>query len=86
MTDAPKAGSSAATGESTHPADHAIYHSRSPRVSTCGTRYGRGWCTVLWIKVKDSEWVLLPHGMPSLAVHLSTDELTTMMNRLREKL
>jgi hypothetical protein len=30
--------------------------------------------------------VLLPHGVPSLAVHLSTDELTTMSNRLREKL
>jgi len=74
------------TDESGYPADHAIYHSRSPRVSACGTRYGQGLCTILWIKVKDSEWVLLPHGVPSLAVHLSTDELTTMLNRLREKL
>ncbi|MGQ0778837.1 MAG: hypothetical protein ACT4NY_31250 [Pseudonocardiales bacterium] len=43
-------------------------------------------CTILWIKVNDSEWALLPHGVPSLAVHLSTDELTTMLHRLREKL
>jgi hypothetical protein len=86
VTDVPKTGRTPATGEYVYPADHAIYHSGSPRVSVSGTRYGQGWCTVLWIKVKDSEWVLLPHGMPSLAVHLSTDELTTMLNRLREKL
>ncbi|MGH3603420.1 MAG: hypothetical protein ACRDQI_05270 [Pseudonocardiaceae bacterium] len=72
--------------DSPYPADHAIYRSGSPRVSSCGTRYGHGQCTILWIKVKDSEWMLLPHGVPSLAVHLSTDELTTMLDRLREKL
>ena len=72
--------------DSVYPADHAIYQSRSPRVSACGTRYGHGRCTILWIKVKDGEWMLLPHGVPSLAVHLSTDEMATMLNRLREKL
>ncbi len=86
MTDAEERGSSVVTGESVYPADHAIYHSRSPRVSVCGTRYGHGQCTILWIKAKESEWVLLPHGMPSLAIHLTTDELTTMLDRLREKL
>lgn len=74
------------TGEPVHPADHAIYHSGSPRVSACGTRYGHGCCTILWIKSQDDEWVLLPHGVPNLAVHLSADELTTMLNRLQEKL
>ncbi len=70
----------------TYPADHAIYQSRSPRVTACGTRYGHGLCNILWIKAKGNEWMLLPHGMPSLAVHLSTGELTTMLDRLREKL
>lgn len=84
MKQCPETGS--ADEEAAHPADHAIYHSSSPRVSACGTRYGHVLCTVLWIKVNNSEWVLLPHGLPSLAVHLSTDEVTTMLNRLREKL
>lgn len=74
------------TDEFTYPADHAIYKSRSPRVTACGTRYGHGLCTILWIKAQENEWILLPHGLPSLAVHLSTDELTTMLDRLREKL
>ncbi|MGH3694441.1 MAG: hypothetical protein ACRDRX_10740 [Pseudonocardiaceae bacterium] len=74
------------TDEGIYPADHAIFQSRSPRVTACGTRYGHGLCTILWIKVKDSEWMLLPHGVPSLAVHLSTEELTTMLDGLREKL
>lgn len=69
-----------------HPADEGIYQSRAPRVSACGTRYGHGLCTVLWIRVKDSEWMLLPHGVPSLAVRLSTEELAAMLDRLREKL
>jgi hypothetical protein len=69
-----------------YPADHAIYQSRSPRVAACGIRYGHGFCNILWIKVHDNEWMLLPHGVPSLAVHVSTDELTTMLGRLREKL
>ncbi|MGH3940168.1 MAG: hypothetical protein ACRDTG_16355 [Pseudonocardiaceae bacterium] len=77
---------SAGTEESVHPADKVIFQSRMPRVSVCGTRYGHGLCTILWIKVNDDEWVLLPHGVPSLAVHLSTGELTTMLDRLREKL
>ncbi|MGH3688415.1 MAG: hypothetical protein ACRDRU_04775 [Pseudonocardiaceae bacterium] len=51
-----------------------------------GTRYGHGWCTVLWIKTPDGGWVLLPHGMPNLAIHLSAKELTTMLNGLRDKL
>ncbi|MFN2494751.1 MAG: hypothetical protein ABR608_02415 [Pseudonocardiaceae bacterium] len=72
--------------ESAHPADQVLFQSRTPRVSACGTRYGHGLCTVLWLKAKDGEWVLLPHGVPSLAVHLSTDELSTMLDRLREKL
>ncbi|MGH3931515.1 MAG: hypothetical protein ACRDTF_16270 [Pseudonocardiaceae bacterium] len=74
------------TEESVHPADQAIYQSRTPRVSACGTRYGHGHCTILWLKAENNEWVLLPHGVPSLAVHLSTDELTTMLDRLRAKL
>lgn len=73
-------------GDSVHPMDQAIYDSRSPRVTVCGTRYGHGLCTILWIKAGDTGWVLLPHGMPDLAVHLSTDELVTMLDRLRDKL
>lgn len=82
----PKSRGDAVTGETAYPADHAIYHSSSPRVGVCGTRYGHGRCTILWIKEKNGEWVLLPHGLPSLAVHLSTEELTAMLDRLREKL
>ncbi|MDQ3760567.1 MAG: hypothetical protein M3460_02360 [Actinomycetota bacterium] len=74
------------TDEFTYPADHAIYRSGSPRVASRGIRYGHGLCTILWIRVKDSEWMLLPHGMPSLAIHITRDELTTMLDRLREKL
>lgn len=70
----------------TYPVDHAIYQSHSPRVTTCGTRYGHGLCTILWIKVQDNEWMLLPHGVPSLAIHLSTDDLTRMLDQLQEKL
>jgi len=77
---------SAVTGGPVYPADHAIYRSSSPRVSACGTRYGHGCCTILWIKVRDNEWVLLPHGLPELAVHVSTDELMAMLDRLRDKL
>ncbi|MGH3913613.1 MAG: hypothetical protein ACRDTC_09400 [Pseudonocardiaceae bacterium] len=80
------ASNSPGTEEPVPPADNVIFQSRRPRVSVCGTRYGHGLCTILWIKVKDSEWVLLPHGMPSLVIHLSTEELTTMLHRLREKL
>jgi hypothetical protein len=78
--------SSAVTGGHVYAADHAIYHSHSPRVSACGTRYGQGRCTILWIKAQDNEWVLLPHGMLELAIHISTDELTAMVDRLRDKL
>ena len=74
------------TDDFTFPADHAIYQSRTPRVAVCGTRYGHGLCTILWIKARDNEWMLLPHGVPSLAVHLSTNELSRMLDRLREKL
>lgn len=74
------------TNEDTYPADHAIYQSRSPRVTACGTRYGHGLCTILRIKAEDSEWMLLPHGLPSLAIHLSKEELATMLDSLRKKL
>lgn len=74
------------TGEFIYPADHAIYRSASPRVASSGIRYGHGLCTILWIKVKDCEWVLLPHGLPSLAIHITREELATMLDRLREKL
>jgi hypothetical protein len=69
-----------------YPIDQAIYDSHSPRVAACGIRYGHGLCTVLWIKTGDHGWVLLPHGMPDLAVHLPEQELVTMLNRLRNKL
>jgi hypothetical protein len=68
------------------PIDQAIYDSHSPRVVACGLRYGYGFCNVLWIKVGDRGWVLLPHGVPNLAVHLSSDEFGTMLDRLRDKL
>jgi hypothetical protein len=68
------------------PIDQAIYDSRSPRVATCGIRYGHGFCTILWIRVGDNGWVLLPHGMPDLAVHLSGDEFVTMLDRLQDEL
>jgi len=74
------------TGKSRYPADHPIYRSSSPRVAACGTRYGHGCCTIIWIKVQSNEWVLLPHGIPELAVHLSADELSAMLDRLRAKL
>lgn len=63
-----------------------MYESWSPRVAVQRTRYGHGWCTVLWIKTANTGWVLLPHGMPSLAVHLPLPELTAMLDGLREKL
>jgi hypothetical protein len=72
--------------ETVYPIDQAIYQSRSPRVAVQGIRYGHGYCTVLWIKASDNGWVLLLHGMPTLAVHLSVTELTVMLNGLREKL
>jgi hypothetical protein len=72
--------------ETVHPLDRAVYQSRSPRVAVQGTRYGHGACTVLWIKASDNGWVLLPHGMPTLAVHLSANEFATMLNRLGGKL
>jgi hypothetical protein len=71
---------------SVHPIDQAIYDSRAPRVAAWGRRYGHGRCTVLWIKAGDNGWMLLPHGVPDLAVHLPTDELVTMIDRLRDKL
>ncbi len=73
-------------GDAVQLIDQAIYDSHSPRVTACGRRYGHGLCTVLWIKASDNGWVLLPHGMPDLAVHLSTDDLVTMLDRLRDKL
>ena len=69
-----------------HPIDQAVYDSYAPRVATCGTRYGHGACTVLWIKASDNGWVLLPHGMPDLAVHLPAEEFITMLDRLRDRL
>jgi hypothetical protein len=76
----------AVTDEFIYPADHAIYRSSSPWVAASSIRYGHGLCTILWIKVKDSEWVLLPHGVPGLAIHITRDELIAMLDRLREKL
>lgn len=72
--------------DTVHPLDHTIYHSRSPRVAACGIRYGHGPCTVLWIKAGDRGWVLLPHGVPDLAVHLPEHEFITMLERLRDTL
>ncbi|MCA1704775.1 MAG: hypothetical protein LC808_16530 [Actinobacteria bacterium] len=72
--------------DAVHPLDQAIYDSRSPRVAACGIRYGHGPCTLLWIKTGDHGWVLLPHGVPALAVHLTEQELITMLERLRDKL
>lgn len=69
-----------------HAVDQAIYHSHSPRVATLGMRYGYGPCTVLWIKDGDNGWVLLPHGVPTLAVHVPSADLRTMLDNLREKL
>ncbi len=77
---------SAREHETVHPVDQAIYQSRSPRVAVLGTRYGHGDCTVLWIKASDNGWVLLPHGMPTLAIHLPAHEFTTMLDGLRERL
>jgi hypothetical protein len=62
-----------------HTIDRAIYDSHAPRVAVSGRRYGHGYCTVLWIKASDN-------GVPDLAVHLPTDELVTMIDRLRDKL
>ena len=66
--------------------NQAVYDSYAPRVATCGTRYGHGACTVLWIKASDNGWVLLPHGVPDLAVHLPAEEFITMLDRLRDRL
>jgi hypothetical protein len=52
----------------------------------CGTRYGQGRCTVLWISVDNGGWMLLPHGVPALSVHLAPDEFTSMLNKLQEKM
>jgi hypothetical protein len=41
--------------------------------------------TVLWIKGTDGGWVLLPHGTPSLAVHLPATELTATLDGLWNK-
>lgn len=75
-----------ADNDTVDPIDQEIYNSRAPRVAACGFRHGHGACTVLWIKTGDHGWVLLPHGMPDLAVHLPTHELITMLNLLRDKL
>lgn len=72
--------------ETSHPIDQAVYQSRSPRVAVQGIRYGHGACTILWIKASDEGWVLLPHGMPNLAVHLAVDEFTTMLDSLQQRL
>lgn len=72
--------------ERVHPLDQAVYQSRAPRVAVQGIRYGHGACTVLWIKTSDDGWVLLPHGMPTLAVHLPAHEFTTMLDGLRDRL
>jgi hypothetical protein len=72
--------------DTVHPIDREIYNSLAPRVAACGFRHEHGTCTVLWIKTGDHGWVLLPHGMPDLAVHLSTHELVTMLDRLRDNL
>lgn len=72
--------------ETVHPIDQAVYESRSPRVAVLGTRYGHGDCTVLWIKTRNGGWVLLPYGVPDLAVHLPAHELTVMLDGLRAKL
>ncbi|HEY6424378.1 MAG TPA: hypothetical protein VIY28_14250 [Pseudonocardiaceae bacterium] len=66
--------------------DQAIYDSHAPRVTARGIRRGQGACTVLWIKACDHGWVLLPHGVPDLAVHLPEQELVTMLDRLRDKM
>ncbi|MGH3781328.1 MAG: methyltransferase domain-containing protein [Pseudonocardiaceae bacterium] len=39
-----------------------------------------------WLAQAAPGWVLLPHGMPDLAVHLPIDELVAMLDRLRDKL
>lgn len=72
--------------ERVHPIDRAVYESGSPRVAVEGTRYGHGRCTVLWIKVSDGSWVLLPHGVPNLAVHLTAQEFVAMLDGLRAKM
>lgn len=72
--------------EQAHPIDRAVYESRSPRVAVEGTRYGHGRCTVLWIRVRNGSWVLLPHGMPNLAVHLPAQEFAAMLDGLRAKM
>lgn len=77
---------SAKEPDTVHPVDQAVYRSSSPRVAAQGTRYGHGACTVLWIKTSDNGWVLLPHGAPSLAVHLPVSEFITMLDSLRERL
>lgn len=53
-------------------------------MAVCGTRYGHGLCTVLWIKVADRGWILLPHGIPNLSVHLGSEEFAAMLDGLRE--
>jgi hypothetical protein len=78
--------SRATTRETVHPVDQAVYRSGSPRVAVQGRRYGHRVCTVLWIKASDGGWALLPHGVPSLAVHLPATEFTTMLNKLQDKL
>jgi hypothetical protein len=73
--------------DTVHPIDQAIYDSHSPRVAACGTRHGHGdACTVLWIKAGDYGWVLLPHGVPDLAVRLPPHEFITMLDGLRDTL
>ncbi|MGH3934373.1 MAG: hypothetical protein ACRDS1_05260 [Pseudonocardiaceae bacterium] len=72
--------------DAVHPVDQTIYDSGAPRVAVGGIRYGHGPCTLLWIKSRDHGWVLLPHGVPDLAVHLPEQEFITMLERLRDKL
>lgn len=86
MADAKERAEVADERQRVHPLDQAVYQSRSPRVAVQGTRYGHGACTVLWIKTSDDGWVLLPHGMPTLAVHLPVREFTTMLDGLRDRL
>ncbi len=84
VSDASQAG--AQEHETVNPVDQAVYQSGAPRVAVKGTRYGHGACTVLWIKASDNSWVLLPHGVPTLAVHLPASEFTAMLDGLRERL
>jgi hypothetical protein len=72
---------------------HAAHRRPSPRlVQRAAQRQARRMGTTLGVaggplcEPQRNGWVLLPHCMPSLAVHLPRDELVTMLDRLRAKL